>query len=60
MAVLLIWFTWGRNERVGSRTMPRFHLSGGRDDQTLNVEGEILSGEGEGVWTNDEAFRFIA
>ena len=33
---------------------------GGGDSGAVNVEGEMLSGAGEGIRTNDEDFGFIA
>ena len=35
-------------------------VGGGGDGGVVNVKGEISGGAGEGIWTNDDYFRFIA
>ena len=58
-AVLVIWLTWGRKERVrvqDNSKVPDF--GGGGDGGAVTVKGEALSGVSEGVRTNDEDFDF--
>ena len=42
-AVLVIWLTWGRKERVGSRIKVT-DFGGGGDGGAVNVKGDVLSG----------------
>ena len=49
-AVLVIWLTWGRNERVGSRMTPRLRIW--VDNGAINIEFEFQSEAGKGVWAN--------